>query len=148
MAGLVQGVFKPKHPEKYKGDVHKIIYRSSYELKFLMELDRDPSVVSYSSEEVIVWYVSPLDRRKHRYFVDFYVERKVDDKIIKQLIEIKPSHQLKAPVQTPRKRRKTFLNEVATFAVNQAKWEAATKFAESRGWVFEVWTERELKIVK
>jgi len=28
-----QGFFKPKYPEKYKGDPTNIVYRSGYELK-------------------------------------------------------------------------------------------------------------------
>ncbi len=146
MAGLVQGIFKPAHPEKYKGDVRNIVYRSSYELKYLMELDRDPSVIRYSSEETIIWYLSPLDKRKHRYFVDFFVERKVGDKVVGYLIEIKPSHQTSAPVMTDKKKKRTYLREVATFVVNEAKWEAARQYAEKRGWEFQVLTERELKI--
>ncbi|QIG70603.1 head completion protein [Rhizobium phage RHph_I1_18] len=143
MAGLIQGIFKPQNPEKYKGNVHDIIYRSSWELKFMMQVDRDPNVIKWSSEEMIIWYMSPIDNRKHRYFVDFVVDTK-DGK--RTLVEIKPAHQTKAPVSTPKKRQKTYLKEVTTYVVNQAKWKAAEALCNAKGWKFAVLTEKELGI--
>jgi len=34
---------------------------------------------------------------------------------------------------------------VRTWGINNAKWLAAVDYAEDRGWIFEVWTERTLK---
>ena len=46
--GLLQGFYKPQNPDKYKGDVKNIVYRSSYELTYLRKLDLDPDVLEYS----------------------------------------------------------------------------------------------------
>ena len=34
-----KGFFKPKNPQKYNGDPTNIIYRSRWELKFMMYLE-------------------------------------------------------------------------------------------------------------
>ena len=73
---IYQGKFVPKNPSKYKGRVNDIVYRSSYELKFMNWADKNQDVLSWSSEEIVVPYKSPLDNRIHRYFVDFFVETK------------------------------------------------------------------------
>ena len=39
-----QGYFTPQNPDKYKGDITKIIYRSSWELKFLVYCDNTMSI--------------------------------------------------------------------------------------------------------
>lgn len=149
MAGLIQGLFNPKHPEKVIGNVKNMVYRSSYELKYMMMLDNDESVVRYSSEEVVIPYFSPIDNRRHRYFIDFYVERLLPDGTIeKVLIELKPSHQVMPPKQLGNRRKKTFIKEVTTYAVNQAKWDAAIKYAKQNGMTFRVLTEYDIGIKK
>ena len=74
-----QGRFKPSNPGKYKGDPTNIIYRSLWERKFMVWCDRNLNVMEWGSEEIIVPYRSPLDRRVHRYFPDFYVKSKNRD---------------------------------------------------------------------
>ena len=37
----------------------------------MFRLDRDPNVVWWQSEEVIVPYKSPIDNKWHRYYPDF-----------------------------------------------------------------------------
>ena len=136
-----QGKYKLKNPEKYEGDPTNIIYRSSWELRFMLWCDRNPSIIKFSSEETIVPYISPLDGKYHRYFVDFKI------KTIKgevYLVEIKPKSQTLPPQGT--KKTKRFLAESATYLTNQAKWEAARRFAADRKWNFIVLTENELGI--
>jgi hypothetical protein len=70
-----KGFFKPKNPDKYMGNPTNIIYRSSWELKLMIRLDEDPSIISWGSEEVVIPYRSPIDNRIHRYFVDFIVNK-------------------------------------------------------------------------
>jgi len=74
------GLFKPKNPQKYVGDPTNIVYRSSWECKVMSWLDRNPSIISWASEELIIPYKSPVDNRFHRYFPDFYI--KSENKII------------------------------------------------------------------
>jgi hypothetical protein len=39
---------------------------------------------------------------------------------------------------------KKYLNEVKTWGVNQAKWEAALEYCKDRDWKFQILTEKEL----
>ena len=71
-----KGKYKPKKPEKYLGDPTKITYRSLWERRFMVFCDNNDSILSWGSEEVVVPYVSPIDNRRHRYYVDFIVETK------------------------------------------------------------------------
>lgn len=110
--------------------------------------DNNPNVLEWGSEEVIIPYLSPVDGRIHRYFVDFYMKLKdANGKETKYLIEIKPSKFTKPPVQSSRKTRR-YIEEVMTWGVNQAKWKNAHEFCENRGWKFEIITERELGLDK
>lgn len=143
-----QGLFKPLNPQKYKGDVTKIIYRSSWELKMLQYLDRHPAILEYSSEETIIPYVSPIDNRTHRYFMDFrVVKRNLDGTKETILIEVKPKAQT-APPKIQTKATKRYITEVQTWGVNSAKWEAAQKYCQARGWKFMIMTEDDLGIKK
>ena len=56
-----QGRFHPQNPQKYKGDVNNIIYRSSWELKFMQWCDRNENIMEYGSEEFWIPYVSPVE---------------------------------------------------------------------------------------
>lgn len=142
-----KGQFHPNNPAKYKGDPTKIIYRSRWELVVMQKLDYHPDVIEWSSEEVIVRYISPIDNKYHRYFVDFYVkQRDKYGKTIVNLIEVKPYKQTKPPVVMEGKSKPTkrYLNEVMTWGVNSAKWKAAREFCADRGWNFVIITEKEL----
>lgn len=144
MANYMQGVFKPLHPEKYKGNVHNIVYRSSWELRMMSLFDSSTNVIQWSSEEIVIPYLHPADRKMHRYFTDFYVKRIVNGKIIEQILEIKPDKQTRPPVITGKKPTKTVLKEQATYLINQSKWAAASKYCQQKGWQFVVITEKHL----
>ena len=144
-----QGKFKPKNPEKYKGDPTRIIYRSSYEYKMLEFCDLNETVLEYRSEEVAIPYISPLDGRYHRYFPDIIIKYK-DSKgnIRKALIEIKPQKDLIEPEKNPKRKTKSWVYKVKTWAVNQAKFAAAREWCKDRGYEFRIFTEKELGIKK
>jgi len=136
-----KGKFRPANPAKYEGDYTKIVYRSMWERQVFMWLDRNDAVASWSSEEVVIPYRCATDGRIHRYFMDLKIRFK-NGKIY--LIEIKPEKQ----TQEPKKRSRTtakYIAEVMTYAKNQSKWQAADALCQSRGWTFEVWTEKSLK---
>jgi hypothetical protein len=145
-----KGKFKPVNIQKYKGDHTNITYRSSWELTYFSRLDKDPDVISWSSEETIIPYVSPLDGQVHRYFPDVLVTRKTPNGVITEMIEIKPHAQTQPPKVKTTALTKTsgrkYLKECATYAVNQAKWHAAKKYCEKRGYTFLVMTEKDLKV--
>ena len=118
------GKFKPKNYKKYKGDPTKIFYRSLWERKFMVYCDNNDAVIEWGSEEIIIPYRSPIDKKVHRYFPDFYIKY-VNSKgqAIREIIEVKPKSQTLPPKEQKRRTQK-FLREVATYAVNQAKWKA------------------------
>jgi hypothetical protein len=131
--------YTPMFPQKYAGDASNIIMRSSWETKFAIWCDKNPQIVRWSSEETVVPYVSPVDGKPHRYFIDFKIQT-VNNKTY--LVEIKPLKQTQPPQGKNKTRR--YLEEAATYLVNQAKWESAKKFAKTRNWEFIVITEKEL----
>jgi len=144
MSKYLQGQFIPINPKKYRGNVNNIIYRSSWELKLLRWLDEQTNVLEYGSEEIVIPYISPVDGKPHRYFVDFYVKlRSSNGQIKKYIVEVKPYDQTLPPKKksrvTPR-----YIKECQIYAVNQAKWIAAKKFAEYNNIEFVVMTEKEL----
>jgi hypothetical protein len=136
------GKYNPQNPEKYKGKIQEIYYRSSWELSIMMFCDTNPNIVQWGSESVVIPYLSPIDGRRHRYFVDFWI--KSSSGAIK-LIEVKPKKQVVKPKK--RKATKGYINEVKTWIKNDAKWKAAEEYALDRGWIFEIWTEDTLKIL-
>ena len=73
-----KGLFKPKNPSKYKGNVNEIVYRSSWEKKMMIYCDTTASVIEWGSEELVIPYVSPWDGRYHRYFPDFLLKLKIE----------------------------------------------------------------------
>ena len=141
-----QGKYTPKNPSKYRGDPTIIIYRSSWELKFMNWCDQNPSVIEWVSEETIIPYICPTDNRPHRYFVDFKIKIKNKDNQIKTyLVEIKPDAQTRPPSK-PKKNTKRYIQEVMTWGKNEAKWKAATTYCKDRGYEFIIITENELGI--
>lgn len=141
-----KGYFKPKNPQKYKGDPTNIVYRSGWELKLMLYLDSHKEVISWSSEEIVIPYRSPIDGKIHRYFVDFMVTKiNKEGKKETALIEVKPLGQTKPPAKQE-KITKRYLTEVKTWGINEAKWKAASEFCKDRGWSFHIFTEKELGI--
>ena len=138
------GKFKPKNYKKYKGDPTQIVYRSLWERRFMVYCDNTPNIIEWGSEELVIPYKSPLDRRVHRYFPDFYV--KYVDKnghARRVVIEVKPKKQLKPPKE-PMRRTKRWMNEVATYMINQAKFKAAGEYCKDRKLEFRILTEDHL----
>ena len=114
----------------------------------MRKLDESSTIIGWNSEDVIIPYISPVDGRAHRYFVDFLVVAKSPngDKVI-TLIEVKPYAQTLMPKQTAKKTKERFMSELSTYAVNQAKWEAAEAYCTKRGWKFTVLTENDINFV-
>jgi hypothetical protein len=146
MAHYNQSKYKPTYPQKYKGDPTNIICRSSWERKFCIYCDRNENILEWGSEEIVMPYRSPVDGRVHRYFPDFYIKVKESTgRIKKMIIEIKPKRQC-SPPSKPKKQTKGYLREAYEYAKNQAKWEAASEWCKDRGYIFKVFTEKELGI--
>ncbi len=139
-----QGFYKPRHPEKYVGDVNKIRFMSSWELQADKFLDDNVNVLRWSSEEIAIPYIKPTDGKAHKYYPDYWVEyRNKNGKIVSEIWEVKPKNQTQQP-RTRGKNKKTQLRESITWAINIAKWEAATQFCNKYGLKFRIITENQL----
>ena len=138
------GKFKPKNYKKYKGDPTKIFYRSLWERRFMVYCDNNDKIIEWGSEELIIPYRSPLDKKVHRYFPDFYIKYlNKEGNVVREIIEVKPKKQLRPP-KTPKRQTKRYLQECTTFMVNQAKWKAAEEYCSDRKMKFRFLTEDHL----
>ena len=118
--------------------------RSSWETRFASWCDKNPSVVKWKSEETVVPYRCPTDDKLHRYFVDFQIQIRQRDGLLRTyLVEVKP-HKQTMPPEFPGRKTQRYLTESMTFIKNQAKWKAATEYAKDRGWEFKIITEYDL----
>lgn len=143
-----KGKYRVQNTEKYRGDINSVVYRSLWELRFMKWCDQNTAIVEWGSEIVVIPYVSPLDRKVHRYFVDFYMKvLDKNNKVTKYLIEIKPEKFTKPP-EIPKKKTKKFIDEVFQYGVNEAKWKAAFEYCVDRGLKFMILTEKDLGLAK
>ena len=141
------GKYFQRHPKKYKGNPTNIVYRSSWEKKFMNWCDLTESVSEWQSEEFFIPYRSPIDGRVHRYFPDFFVKyRDANGKRRTMVVEVKPKKETKMPTTNPKRRTKSWAYSVRTYAVNQAKWKAAKEFCKDNNYEFKIMTEHELGI--
>lgn len=138
---FTQGLYIPKNPEKYIGNINKIRFMSAWELETHQFLDNNPNVVRWSSETIAIEYIKPTDGKLHKYYPDYYVEYKNQHgELIREIIEVKP----KAQTSAPRGGRKVSLYEATTWAVNKAKWNAAARFCAKHGILFRIVTEKKI----
>jgi len=139
-----QGIYTPIHPEKYIGAAD-IIYRSSWEKILMRWLDSNTSVVSWNSEDFIIPYISPIDNKQHKYYIDFLAKIKLKDGSIKTYaIEVKPKAEMLPPKKNRNKER--MITEVTTYVTNQAKWAHAKEYCNKLGIAFIVLNEYDLGI--
>ena len=141
-----KGKYKVKNPQKYIGDSTNVIYRSLMELNFMKWCERSEKVLKWNSEEVVIPYISPMDKKRHRYFPDFLIQTNKGWTLIevKPLIQTKPPKKILIEKVTLKKKRR-YVKAVKTWLVNEAKWNAAKKVCEVNGWKFELLTEKQLQ---
>ena len=113
-----------------------VIFRSSYEQKFVWWLETSSKVKRWGSEAVCIEYTIPGDDKKHHYWPDYIVEME-DGEVL--LIEVKPYAQTQKP--------DAFLNDKDSYAYktyikNYCKWKAAQEFCERNNMKFKIITER------
>jgi len=144
--GYKQGNFKPVNPDKLLSK--NPYYRSSFELHFMRFCDNNPAILNWSNEDICIKYLKPVDKKCHRYFMDFrIVTLNSNNEKVTTLIEIKPYEQTKKPIRG-RKSEKNFLKECITYSTNISKWQFASEFCKKRGWKFKIITENELFLNK
>ena len=142
------GVYRPQNMGKYIGSSLPV-FRSSWELKAFMSLDRNSKILRWGSENFVISYVDETrGNETHRYVIDLFFE--IADvteggKPIRWLIEIKPESQSVMPKATKRKSQAKLAEETAIVRRNQCKWRAAVAFCKARGWHFGVYTENGIR---
>lgn len=139
------GKFFPRNQEKYVGDIHNIIFRSSWEARFCQYCDQNPNIIKWSSEPFEIRFWNPIDKREHSYYPDYYIKVKKQDGTEESwVIEVKPAaqHQLdKKPTlegNLTEKKIRSYNHQMETWIVNRAKFDAATTFAKNNGYKFGV----------
>lgn len=115
----------------------------------MQRLDMHPDVVQWASEEpwFCIPYRHPFKKTVYRYFPDFWVKKKLPDGSFEiTVIEIKPYKEVQPPpIKTGKQAQtKSYAYAVMTWAINQAKWEAADKYCRAKGWKFQKITERDI----
>ena len=138
-----KSIYKPRNPKKWINE-GKIQSRSGIEQKWFTFFDLNSSVISIASERIIIPYFDPVNNKQRKYYVDLIVKFRDKNGDIKiKLIEIKSYSESIAP-KKPKRITNNYKSAVLTWITNQAKWEAATRFAIKKGWEFVVLTEKNL----
>ena len=133
--------YRTQNPSKYIGNSNNIICRSLWERRVCRYLDENSNVLQWGSEEMVIPYYSPVDRKNHKYYPDFIAEIKSKKGEIKTyVIEVKPKKQTRPP-KKPKRKTKSYLNECITYTINEAKWKSAKKLCQKKGWDFIILTE-------
>ena len=135
---FAQGKYTLKNPTKYVGRKTPT-YRSSWEFAFMKFCDENPSIQAWASEAVKIPYRNPLTGKHTIYVPDFFIQYKTKKgKNMVELIEVKPDN------QTVKENLGRSRHNQLHYALNQAKWEAASKYAKSKGIKFRVITEKDM----
>jgi hypothetical protein len=109
----------------------RIIYRSSYELKFITWLENSDKVKRWGSECFYIPYLYK-DGTTHKYYPDYFVEMVDGTKLV---IEVKPYNQTQKPINDNCWAAKEYVKNVC-------KWKAAIEFCKNKGYIFKVLTEK------
>lgn len=129
-----QGYINPESCKKLFPELkyEKIIYRSSYEKKFLVWLETNNQIKNWGSECISIKYFSALDNKYHTYYPDYFVVLENGEKWV---IEIKPYNQTIKPINENQRNYKEYIKNIC-------KWREAEKFCKANGYKFKILTEK------
>lgn len=129
-----QGYINPNSCKKLFESVKNqpIIYRSSWERRFISWCESCKKVKYWGSECICIKYHNPVDQKQHRYYPDFVVQ--LEDGTV-MIVEIKPKNQTQIPDCENSWASKTY-------AVNSAKWSEIKKRCDEKGYKFCILTEK------
>ena len=137
MSRFAQGLYKLTNPAKYVGKGQPR-YRSGWEMAFMRFCDTNDHIIQWASESIHIPYRNPLTGKQTIYVPDFLVMyRSKGNKVIAELIEIKPKKQSVLESKASARDR-------AVVAVNYAKWAAAQAWCKRAGLTFRVITEDDI----
>lgn len=130
-----QGYINPTSCKKLFPTMVKqeIIYRSSYEKKFITWLESNKSVKYWGSECLKIPYLY-IDGKMHNYYPDYFIEM-VDGSCI--VVEIKPHNQTIKPINENCWAYKEYTK-------NMCKWRATKEFCDAKGYQFKILTEKSI----
>jgi len=134
-----KGYFEPKNPQKLLSG-KRIIFRSSWERKFMEMCDSHPNIIQWASEhpDTKIPYFNPVQNKHTIYVPDFFVVYKdAKGKKRVELVEVKPA------AETYLKEAKSKRHKIS-LAINAAKWKAAQEWCARKGIKFRVITEHDI----
>lgn len=129
--------YKPINKEKYIGNIDQIVCRSLWERSVCKFCDENPNILMWSSEEIAIPYLSPVENKVRNYIPDFLIKIKTDKGTETWMVEVKPKKQTMLKENASKK-------EKITWAINMAKWKAADTYCKKNNFVFKILTEKEL----
>lgn len=143
---MAKGIFKPTNPQKYLGDPTKIVFRSSWELRMMINLDSNIHILAWGSEEIRIKYIHPFKKTKIGkpkicdYLPDFIVKYKdKNGNMLTEILEVKPSKETSVAG-----RKKVSTYDQLAIIVNNSKWQAAQAFCKQYNMKFRVITEKDI----
>lgn len=108
-----------------------IIYRSSWEKRFIYWCEHSKKVEHWGSECISIKYYNAIDKKEHTYYPDFVVKMTNGTTLI---IEIKPYNQTIKPENTNSWAMKTYIRNIS-------KWKTLERVCEEKGYKFCILTE-------
>lgn len=125
-------------------------YKSGLEYKAFKYADCNPAIETWSVEPFGIKYIKPTDGKFHRYYIDLVVNFRNGKTYF---IEVKPYTQTIPPRkpanyaknQATPKAMKRYQNELITYYINIAKWDAASVYCKQYGYSFITLTDKQLK---
>ena len=154
MYNSLKGWYKLLNPEKFVAPIDEhmksykdgaVNFKSRLELRAIKYADFNKHIVKWSLEPFHIKYVKPTDGQIHRYFIDLFIEFSSGDKFI---VEVKSKGETIPPKPPKNNNQKALVNyqrALQTYAINEAKWNAAKEFAAKQKMRFIILTEDELK---
>ena len=148
-----QGYYKLQNVHKYLGNPVDIVYRSSWELKFMIYCDLNPGVRKWASEMIRIPYVDS-GGHSHVYIPDFYLETDNAEEPLmprKFVVEIKPEAETRQPLipnSISEKQLKNLEYQLAQWQKNKYKWAYASEWCKGRDIKFWLVTEVHLNRLK
>ena len=109
-----KGRYSPTYPKKYKGDHRNVVYRSLWERKFMVFCDLNENIIEWGSEEIAIPYRSPIDKKLHRYFPDFYVKLKEN-----LSLKLNQKNNLNLPLNPKDKQKVIFMKHMSMHVIRQ-----------------------------
>lgn len=147
------GYYDVSESKKYifpDGVIEPPQYKSSYEWLFMRFAERNNKVITWSSEPFPIPYFDMGTQKNRNYWIDFTLKTAsgeiwwVEVKDSKEVEEVNRFKRKFESIQNPNI-AKQFALKNPKVAMNYCKWVVAKQFAISKGAVFHVVTEKDLK---